>query len=165
MEVNRSHAMTVVLLDASVLVNACASADSIFQAETSVEGKCRNQGSVHHTARAPRMAQNATPSSNCIPALLCPASKSGAGSYLLPWPLQEIPRKKLNPVQPFGWSSSPHSLHRKIWSSGRLLLSIPLVRLWAAHKPKPHRARFCALRLRFAPKIESASLRLIPRHL
>src|SRR5260370_36798461 len=53
----------------------------------------------------------------------------------------------------------PHSFHGEVWRSGRLLLSISLVQLCAAHKPKPRRARFRALRLRSAPEIDSASLR------
>src|SRR5215470_5434723 len=63
-------------------------------------------------------------------------------------------------VQPSAGLSSAHSFHGEVFSSGRLLLSIPLVQLCAAHKPKPRRARFRALRLRFAPEIDSASLRL-----
>src|SRR5262249_10504341 len=36
----------------------------------------------------------------------------------------------------FGWFFFSHSFHGKVFSSGRLLLSIPLVQLRAAHKPK-----------------------------
>jgi predicted DNA-binding transcriptional regulator AlpA len=62
-------------------------------------------------------------------------------------------------VQPSAGLSTQHSFHRGVWRSGRLLLSIPLVQLCAAHTPKPRRARFRALRLRCAPGIDSASLR------
>ena len=65
----------------------------------------------------------------------------------------------------FGWSYFPHSFHGEVFSSARLLLSISLVQLCAAHTPKPRRARFRALRLRYAPEIDSASLCLFPRQL
>jgi hypothetical protein len=65
-------------------------------------------------------------------------------------------------VQPSAGLPSSHSFHGEVCRSGRLLLSIPLVQLRAAHKPKPRRARFRALRLRSAPEIDSASLRSFP---
>src|ERR1700693_6490457 len=48
-------------------------------------------------------------------------------------------------VQPSAGLPSSHSFHGEVWRSGRLLLSIPLVQLCAAHTPKPRRARFRAL--------------------
>jgi len=66
-------------------------------------------------------------------------------------------------VQPSAGLPSSHSFHGEVWRSGRLLLSIPLVQLCAAHTPKPRRARFRALGLRSAPGIDSASLRSFPR--
>jgi hypothetical protein len=61
---------------------------------------------------------------------------------------------------------SSHSFHSEVFSSARLLLSIPLVQaLSGAINPKPRRARFRALRLRSAPEIDSASLRSFPRQL
>ena len=65
----------------------------------------------------------------------------------------------------FGWSSFFTFVSRRSLPLRRLLLSIPLVQLRAAHKPKPRRARFRALRLRSAPEIDSASLRSFPRQL
>ena len=62
----------------------------------------------------------------------------------------------------FGRSSFLTFVSRRRLSCGRLLLSIPLVQLCAAHNPKLHRARFRALRLRSAPVIDSASLRSFP---
>ena len=38
----------------------------------------------------------------------------------------------------------PHSFHGEVWSYVRLLLSIPLVQLRAAHTPNARRARFRA---------------------
>jgi hypothetical protein len=66
-------------------------------------------------------------------------------------------------VQPSAGLPSSHSFHGEVCRSGRLLLSIPLLQLCAAHTPKPGRARFRALRLRSAPEIDSASLRSVPR--
>jgi hypothetical protein len=47
-------------------------------------------------------------------------------------------------VQPSAGLPSSHSFHGEVSSSGRLLLSIPLVQLCAAHTQKPRRARFRA---------------------
>src|SRR5216684_7444166 len=47
-------------------------------------------------------------------------------------------------VQPSAGLPSSHSFHGEVCRSGRLLLSIPLVQLCAAHTPKPRRARFRA---------------------
>src|SRR6202048_1396374 len=47
-------------------------------------------------------------------------------------------------VQPSAGLPSSYSFHGEVFSSGRLLLSIPLVQLCAAHTPKPRRARFRA---------------------
>src|SRR5260370_16509385 len=61
-------------------------------------------------------------------------------------------------VQAWAGLTSQNSFHGEVCRSGRLLLSIPLVQLCAAHTPNPRRARFRALRLRCAPGIDSASL-------
>ncbi len=41
-------------------------------------------------------------------------------------------------------SVTPHSFHRQVSSSARLLLSIPLVQLRSPHTPNPRRAPFRA---------------------
>jgi hypothetical protein len=68
-------------------------------------------------------------------------------------------------VQPSARLPSSHSFHGEVSSCSLLLLSISLVQLCAAAYPKPRRARFRALRLRYAPEIDSPSLRSFPRQL